>query len=66
MSKAFLNYHYNENDAIKGERIIIEAKKITKPSAFSDRTSKHGGQRSKADDAEAWIERAYVLGKRKL
>lgn len=66
MSKPFLHYHYNENDAIKGERIVIEAKKITQPTAFSDRTSRHGGQRSKADDAEAWIERAYVLGKRKL
>lgn len=66
MSKPFLNYHYKENDAIKGERIVIEAKKITKPRVFSDRTSRHRGQRSKADDAEAWIERAYVLGKRKL
>lgn len=66
MSKTFLNYHYNENDAIRGKRIVIEAKKITKPTAFSDRTSKHGGQRSKADDGEAWIERAYVLGKRKF
>jgi len=66
MSKTFLNYHYNENDAIKGERIVIEAKKITKPIAFSDRTSRHGGQRSKADHAEAWIEQAYMLGKRKL
>lgn len=66
MSKPFLNYHYDENDAIRGERIVIEAKKITKPRAFSDRTSKHGGQRSKADKAEAWIERAYVLGKKRL
>jgi len=66
MLKPFLNYYYNENDAIKGERIVIEAKKITKPTAFSDRTSRHRGQRSKADDAEAWIERAYMLGKRKL
>jgi len=66
MSRAFLKYHYNENDAIKGERIVIEAKKITKPTEFSDRTSRHGGQRARADDAEAWIERAYMLGKRKL
>lgn len=66
MSKPFLNYHYKENDAIKGERIVIEAKKITKPIPFSHRTSRHGGQRSKADDAEAWIEKAYVLGKKKL
>jgi hypothetical protein len=66
MSKTFLNYHYNENDAIKGERIVIEARKITKPTVFSDRTSRHGGQRSRADDAEAWIERAYVLGKGKF
>jgi hypothetical protein len=64
--KPFLNYHYNENDAIKGERIVIEAKNITKPVVISDRTARHGGQRAKADDAEAWIERAYVLGKRKL
>jgi len=66
MPKPFLNYHYDEYDAIKGERIVIEAKKITKPRAFSDRTSKHGGRRAKADEAEAWIEQAYVLGKKRL
>jgi hypothetical protein len=61
-----LNYHYNENDAIQGERIVIEARKITQPIHFSDRTSRHGGQRAKANDARAWIERAYVLGKKGL
>jgi len=66
MPKPFLNYHCEENDALKGKRIVIEARKITRPTAFSDRTSRHGGRRSKADDAEAWIESAYVLGKRKL
>jgi len=62
LSKPFLNYHYNENDAIKGERIVVEAKKISRPVIFSDRTSRHRGQRVKADDAEAWIERPYRLG----
>lgn len=66
MSKPLLNYHYKENDAIKGERIIVEARKITQPTPFSDRTSRHGGQRAKADDARAWVERAYVLGKKGL
>lgn len=66
MSKPSLNYHYKENDAIKGERIVVEARRISQPIAFSDRTSRHGGQRSKADDARAWIERAYVLGKKEL
>lgn len=63
MSKSFLNYHYNENDAIKGERIVIEARRISKPVVISDKTARHRGQRAKADDAEAWIERAYVLKK---
>ena len=66
MSKPFLTYYLNENDAIKGERIVIEAQKLSKPVVVSDRTSRHGGQRVKADTAEAWIERAYVAGVRKL
>jgi len=32
---ASLNYHCNENDAIRGERIIVEAEKITKPGEIS-------------------------------
>jgi len=64
LSKHFLNYHYNENDAIKGERIVIEAKRIGKIVVIGGRTSKHKGQRTKADDAEAWIERAYVAAKK--
>lgn len=61
-----MNYRFGENDAIKGKRIFVEGQKISKPSIFSGRTSGHGGQRVKADNAEAWIERAYVVGKRKL
>jgi hypothetical protein len=63
MTRSFLNYHNNENDALKGKRIVIEARKFGKPKAFSGRTSRHGGQRLTADNAEAWIERAYVGGK---
>jgi len=62
MSKTYLNYHYNEYDAIKGKRIIMEAQRISKPSEISGRTSRHGGQRIKADNAEAWIESAYIKG----
>lgn len=64
MSKSFLNYRDNENDAIKGKRIVIEARKLSKPRVFSSRTSRHGGQRLTANDAEAWIERAYVAGRK--
>ena len=64
MTKSFLNYYQKENDALKGKRIVIEARKIGKPKIFSGRTSRHGGQRLTADDAEAWIERAYVAGKK--
>ncbi len=64
MSKSFLDYHRKENDAIKGKRIVIEARKFGKPKGFSGRTSRHGGQRVTADDAEAWIERAYIAGKK--
>lgn len=64
MSKSFLTYYNDENDAIKGKRIVIEARKLGKPRVFSGRTSRHGGQRLTADDAEAWIERAYIAGKK--
>jgi hypothetical protein len=66
LSKPFLIYHSNENDAIKGERIIIEARRFSKPIAISDKTSSHGAARVKADNAEAWVERAYSVGARKL
>jgi len=64
MPKSFLNYRGNENDAIKGKRIVIEARKLGKRRAFSSRTARHGGQRLTADDAEAWIERAYIAGRK--
>lgn len=63
-SKSFLKYHTNEYDAIKGERIVVEAQRFSKVIVFSDRTSKHRGQRIKADNAEAWIEKAYVAAKK--
>lgn len=66
MPRSFLNYHSAENDAIKGKRIVVEAQKISKSSGISERTSRHGGQRAKAENAEAWIERAYVSGTREL
>lgn len=62
MSKRFLNYHTKENDAIKGERVIIEARRFSNPVAISRKTSRHGAVRVKADKAEAWVERAYVVG----
>ncbi len=63
MTKAFLKYRTGQSDAISGRRIVIEARRFSKPTVFSGRTSRHGGQRMTADDAEAWIERAYVAGK---
>ena len=62
MSKRFLNYHAKENDAIKGERIVIEARRFSNPVAISGKTSRHGASRVRADKAEAWVERAYVAG----
>ena len=62
MSKPFLHYHTKENDAIKGERVIIEARRFSNPVAISGKTSRHGAARVKADKAEALIERAYVVG----
>ncbi|MGD0204729.1 MAG: hypothetical protein ABSC20_12610 [Candidatus Bathyarchaeia archaeon] len=62
MSKPFLNYHAKENDAIKGERIVIEARRFSNPVAISGKTSRQGAARVKADKAEAWVERAYVAG----
>jgi hypothetical protein len=53
MSKPFLNYHAKENDAIKGERIVIEARRFSNPVAISGKTSRHGAARVKADKAEA-------------
>ena len=49
MSKRFLNYHAKENDAIKGERIVIEARRFSNPVAISGKTSRHGASRVKAD-----------------
>lgn len=63
-SKSFLRYHTDENDAIKGERIFVEAQRFSRITVISGKTSRHGGQRIKADNAEAWIERAYVAGKK--
>ena len=57
-----LNFHAEENDAIKGERIIIEARRFTKPHQISGKTSRHGASRVKADEAEAWVEQAYSAG----
>lgn len=62
MSKSFLNYHTHTNDAIKGERVVIEARRFDKPHEISGKTSRHGASRVKADKAEAWIERAYIAG----
>ena len=63
MPRKFLKYHVNESDAIKGKRIVIEARKLGKVRVFGDRTSRHKGQRITADNAVAWIERSYVAGK---
>ena len=62
MSKPLLTYHSNPNDAIRGKRVIIEAQRFDKPHEISKRTSRHGGNRVKADNAEAWVERAYTAG----
>ena len=62
MFKRFLNYHTKENDAIKGERVVIEARRFSNPVAISGKTSRHGAARVKADKAEAWVERAYIAG----
>ena len=62
MSKPFLKYHTNENDAVKGERIVIEARRFGNPVPISGKTSRHGAARLKADKAEAWVERAYIMG----
>lgn len=62
LSKPFLNYHVKENDAIKGERVVIEARRFDKPHEISGKTSRHGASRVKADKAEAWVEHAYIAG----
>jgi hypothetical protein len=59
MSKP-LNYHENFNDAIRGKSIVVEARKIGKIVLISGRTSRHGGQRTTARDAVAWIETPYI------
>jgi hypothetical protein len=51
-----------ENDAIKGERVVIEARRFSKPHKISAKTSKHGASRVKADNAEAWVEQPYIVG----
>lgn len=62
MSKQSLIWHTKTYDAIKGERIIIEARRFGKPHEISGKTSRHGASRVKADKAEAWVEQAYIAG----
>jgi hypothetical protein len=64
MSRQFLIYYNEESDAIRGKRLVIEARKFGKVRVFGDRTSRHKGQRLTADNAIAWIERGYVAGKK--
>jgi hypothetical protein len=46
MAKTFLKYYSEESDAIRGKRIVIEARKFGKVRVFGDRTSRHKGQRA--------------------
>lgn len=62
MSKQSLIWHINMHDAIKGERLVIEARRFGKPHEISGKTGRHGASRVKADKAEAWVEQAYVVG----
>lgn len=62
MSRQIRTFHSNENDAIKGERIVIEARRFSDPHRISGKTHKHGAARVKADNAEAWVERPYAAG----
>jgi hypothetical protein len=62
LTKKILIYHEKENDAIKGERVIIEARRFSKPHLISAKTGRHGASRVKADNAEAWVEQPYVVG----
>jgi hypothetical protein len=64
MARTFLKYNDEESAAIRGKRIVIEARKFGKVRVFGDRTSRHKGQRLTADNAIAWIERGYVAGKK--
>jgi len=59
-----LRYYEDVGDAIRGRRIVVEARKIDKPRFFSSRTARHGGQRTTATDGEAWIDRPYLRGPR--
>jgi hypothetical protein len=62
LTKKALIYHNKVNDAIEGERVIIEARRFSKPHPISGKTGRHGASRVKADDAEAWVEQPYVVG----
>lgn len=62
VSNPVLKYHEKPNDAIKGERIVIEARRFDKPHQISGKTCRHGASRVKADKAEAWVERPYIAG----
>jgi hypothetical protein len=64
VSRTFLKWYNEANDAIRGKRIVIEARRFGKPRVFGARTSRHKGQRITADNAIAWIERGYIAGKK--
>jgi len=51
-----LIWHLNPNDAIKGDRIVVIARKIDDPTVVAD-SGRHRAQRTVArDNARAWID----------
>jgi len=52
-------FHDKPNDAISGEKVIIEARQITKPTIISARTHEHRGMRTIGRDAIAWVEKSF-------
>lgn len=53
-----VTFHYEEQAGIRGERIVVQARKLSAVSVIN-RTGTHKAQQVVArDTAEAWIEKA--------
>ena len=58
-----VKWHVDLDDGIKGERIILQARRITSPRDVSGASGRHGALFAVARvNAMAWIEQPYAPG----
>ena len=56
-----VKWYTQQNDGVRGERIVVEARRIKSPQAISGATGRHGAMQTVAkQNAKAWIELPYA------